>query len=360
MAFDRGTPARKDATRVRTEPGPTETIGQRLRRLRTDKRLSQRELSSPGVSYAYISRIEAGTRTPSVKALRMLARKLGVSADYLETGVEVGQRAQREMRLADAELQLRLAPEAVDAERELREVLADAAEAGDERHAHRARIALGLAAAAGGNHDDAIGLLEPDVDAGATPAAARPDVYATLAQSYVASGTPDRAVELLRRCLDDVRERAPDDTAVQLRYASHLSAALAAAGDAEAAREALDAVLEAPDAAADPHTRARGYWELARTHERNGHPAFALDAYRRAVALFEATDDTIDVARAHVAAASALVDAKRPAEAERHLDTAERLLVAAPATGDVGRLRTEQARLAQAAGRPAAEALSSR
>src|SRR5437879_11289946 len=42
-----------------------ETIGQRLRRLRTERRFSQRELSSPGVSYAYISRIEAGTRQPS-------------------------------------------------------------------------------------------------------------------------------------------------------------------------------------------------------------------------------------------------------------------------------------------------------
>src|SRR5437660_8781291 len=52
--------------------GP-ESIGQRLRRLRLERQLSQRELSSPGVSYAYISRIEAGARRPSVKALRQLA-----------------------------------------------------------------------------------------------------------------------------------------------------------------------------------------------------------------------------------------------------------------------------------------------
>lgn len=50
--------------------------------------LSQRELAAEGVSYAYISRIEAGTRSPSVKALRMLAPKLGVSVDYLETGTQ--------------------------------------------------------------------------------------------------------------------------------------------------------------------------------------------------------------------------------------------------------------------------------
>src|SRR3954465_11324422 len=63
-----------------------ETIGQRLKRLRLDRGMSQRELASPGVSYAYISRIEAGTRQPSVKALRKLAAKLGVTAAYLETG----------------------------------------------------------------------------------------------------------------------------------------------------------------------------------------------------------------------------------------------------------------------------------
>ncbi len=38
--------------------------------LRTQRGLSQRAISSPGVSYAYISRIEAGARAPSMKALR--------------------------------------------------------------------------------------------------------------------------------------------------------------------------------------------------------------------------------------------------------------------------------------------------
>lgn len=67
---------------------PEETVGRRLRRLRHERGLSQRELSSRGVSYAYISRIEAGQRRPSVKALRVLATKLAVSAEYLETGFD--------------------------------------------------------------------------------------------------------------------------------------------------------------------------------------------------------------------------------------------------------------------------------
>ena len=85
-----------------------ETVGERLRRLRLERGLSQRDLSRPGVSYAYISRIEAGARRPSVKALRMLAQKLGVTAEYLETGSQIGAAEARELRLADLELRLRL------------------------------------------------------------------------------------------------------------------------------------------------------------------------------------------------------------------------------------------------------------
>jgi transcriptional regulator with XRE-family HTH domain len=63
-----------------------ESIGARIKRLRRERGLSQRALSSPGVSYAYLSRIEADARVPSVKALRQLARRLGVSVEQLETG----------------------------------------------------------------------------------------------------------------------------------------------------------------------------------------------------------------------------------------------------------------------------------
>ena len=61
-------------------------VGARLRAARLRLGLSQRQLSSPGVTYAYISRIEAGARQPSVKALRKIAPKLDVSVHWLETG----------------------------------------------------------------------------------------------------------------------------------------------------------------------------------------------------------------------------------------------------------------------------------
>jgi transcriptional regulator with XRE-family HTH domain len=69
---------------------PVTDVGKRIKRLRTLQNKSQRELACPGVSYAYISRIENGQRDPSYKALIKLADKLGTTAFYLATGRTTG------------------------------------------------------------------------------------------------------------------------------------------------------------------------------------------------------------------------------------------------------------------------------
>jgi transcriptional regulator with XRE-family HTH domain len=85
-----------------------ETIGQRVLRLREERKLSQRELAVPGVSYAYVSKIENEIRKPTKKAIRVLAERLGVSAHYLETGELIPAAVEREIQVSDAELELRL------------------------------------------------------------------------------------------------------------------------------------------------------------------------------------------------------------------------------------------------------------
>jgi transcriptional regulator with XRE-family HTH domain len=61
-------------------------VGQRLREARLAAGLSQRQLSFPGCSAAYISRLEAGDRVPSLQLLRKIAAKLGADEQYLATG----------------------------------------------------------------------------------------------------------------------------------------------------------------------------------------------------------------------------------------------------------------------------------
>jgi transcriptional regulator with XRE-family HTH domain len=223
--------------------GQAETIGQRLRRLRLERGLSQRELSERGVSYAYISRIEAGARRPSVKALRMLARKLGVSADYLETGSEIRDTDERELRIADAELELRLAENAEEAEEKLLALRDEALTAGDSVAASRANIALGLAAAGAGRNAQAIERLEAGLELSAVLPSARPDVFATLGRAYSATGRADRAVELFENCLEKITEAAPEDRAARVRFTTYLSYALTDLGDLARAPSVLADVL---------------------------------------------------------------------------------------------------------------------
>jgi tetratricopeptide (TPR) repeat protein len=329
-----------------------ESIGQRLRRLRRERGMSQRELASPGVSYAYISRIEGGARRPSVKALRMLARKLGVTADYLETGSEIRDTEERELRIADSELELRLADDTVEAERKLVGLLSEATEAGDTLAASRASIALGLAAAHAGRSHDAIERLEQGLELADVSPAMRPDVYATLGRALAASGDTQRAVDLFERCLDDVSSETPEDFTAQVRFTTYLSYALTDLGDLQRAESVLQEAIAKAEEATDAYSRVRLYWSVARLNDVQGRSAAALAYIRRAIALLDVTDDTLHLARAHLLAGSILLSQGSADSAGRHYELAERLFGANAEPEDLANLYADQSKLAAKQGDP--------
>jgi len=324
------------------EPEP---IGVRLRRLRLERGLSQRELAGPGVSYAYISRIEAGTRRPSVKALRTLARTLGLSPEYLETGSELRDVDERELRLADAELRLRIGREPDAANEAFDALLSEANEAGDTTSAVRAEIGLGLVAAQANRPAKAAEHLQSAVDAGVSPID-RPDAFSTLARSYSLIGSHERAIELLEGCLEVLDREDPGNVAAYVRFAGYLSAALTDQGDLERAEAVLSEALGKSEDTGDAYTRVRLYWAAARLAEVEGHAVRALDYARRAVALLEATEDTHHLARAHLLCAWIMGLESKSDEAVPHLEKAEALLGATPDPEDLALLRVEQAKVA--------------
>jgi tetratricopeptide (TPR) repeat protein len=326
-----------------------ETIGARLKRLRLQRGLSQRDLSSPGVSYAYISRIEAGARTPSVKALRKLSQKLSVSVEYLETGRDIRDVDERELRLADAELELRLAGDSAVAERKLAALLEEAAAAGDTVSATRARLALGLAAAQRGNHLDAVERLEPVLDdAGVTPDS-RPDVYAILGQSYASLGAPDRAVRLFEGSLERLGDQ-PEHAPARIWFATLLSYALTDSGNYQGAREVIRKALAGNGLDTDPYSRMRLYWSKARLAAIEGRSAEALESMREAIALLKTTEDSLHLARAYLMSAGIEAQAKETDTAERHLEKAEQLLGPAPQPVDRAMLAIGKSRIAALGG----------
>jgi len=288
--------------------------------------------------------------SPSVKALRKLSQKLGVSVEYLETGRDIREVDDRELRLTDAELELRLEGDTREAEQKLEKLLDESRAAGDRTSATRAAIGLGFAAAYRGNHLDAVERLETALAEEPPSAQMRPDVYSTLGQSYAALGAADRAARLFERCLDEVSETAPADLTIRVRYATLLSYALSDAGEYDRARSVVMDALNESGSLGDPHSRIRLLWAVSRVAAIEGRSAEALQHIRKAMALLEATDDTLQLARGYLLAAGIESSEKRADETRDLLGAAERLLAPHAESRDIGMLRIGQSRLASLEG----------
>jgi len=334
--------------RVEQRTEGMETVGERVRRLRLERGLSQRAVASPGVSYAYISRIEAGRRQPSMKALRKLAAMLGVTPEYLETGTDLTESDRREFQIAEAELALRFG-DADRAERQLERLAEQARAAGDLMAAARARLALALAVDARGEHAAAVAAFEEAFALERPSPLVRIDVYATLGAAYSALGRSEDEIALYHRCLDEL-EKLPDGTTAQTRYRILLSYALSDAGSLDEAERVLQAALEETARDEDPYMRVRVYWSMARLAEMEGRSPAALRYARRALTLLEATEDHLHRARAHLLAAWIMNSIGNGAGAEEQLDLAETLFRDSATADDVARMKVERSRCATLAG----------
>src|SRR4051794_29840305 len=81
-------------------------VGRRLKEARDRAGLSQRQLAFPGCTAAYISRLEAGARVPSLQMINQLAARLDVTGQWLATGVEAAH--VEAVDLIEAEVAVRL------------------------------------------------------------------------------------------------------------------------------------------------------------------------------------------------------------------------------------------------------------
>ena len=324
-------------------PVAGETIGERLKRLRLERGLSQRELAAPGVSYAYISRIEAGSRQPSVKALRRLAVTLNVSADYLERGSDLDPTAERELRLSDLELAIRLG-EWEDAEEPLLAAVADAEAAGDRVATLRARVALATLAQERRQHSYAVELLEAALSDEPFSPIDRFDIYANLGRAYTEAGRTQDAVDLFERCIDVCAKDGV--VTAEARYATLLSYALSDLGELGRAEDVVRRALERVADTTDPYMRVRLYWSMARLAHAEGRESVALTNVRKAIALLQATDDTFHLGRAHILAAYITLSRSDSDAADRHLDQAEQFLGVSPTNQDLFEITTQRSRVA--------------
>src|SRR5664280_1964841 len=323
---------------------PTETLGERLRRLRKERGLSQQSISGPGLTTAHISRIEAGLRRPSVRAIRALAKKLDVTPEYLETGTQLGPRGDLELRIADAELELRIGTAQPEATVEnLQSLISEARVLGDPLITARAAAALGVALTATSSYAQAIPLLEEATASASITATLRPDVFLALARAHSAAGSIATSISVLEASLDYVREYANEHVGAYMRFAVSLSYALTDAGRFDEARASLEKAMEEHGDDCDRRAQVSNYWTLARITAMSGETPVALDHLRRAIALLEADEDLLAVAKAEGAYGQLLVIEGRFEEARGPLDKCVRTLEGAGRSDDLGLFVTDQA-----------------
>lgn len=260
-------------------------VGERLRAARLAKGLSQRGLSFPGCTAAYISRIEAGDRVPSLQLLREFGRRLGVSAEFLATGEAEAPLAP----LEEAELLLRLG------EKEQAELAFRTAAASDDASTRaRGESGLGAIAYEEGRLEEAVDLLH-SARAGAGEAwlefGSGPE---TLVRALALTGRLEEAIATAEAMLRETRD---DQPVARERAQMLLANALIDNGSFDRAGEVLAAALSADESAADPLRLAQLLWSQSRLHTVRGEHDLAASYARRALGVIELTEHISYIAR---------------------------------------------------------------
>jgi tetratricopeptide (TPR) repeat protein len=312
-------------------------VGRRLRDARERAGLSQRQLSFDGCSPAYISRIEAGERIPSLQLLREMGRRLGVSEDWLATGLDRDMFAE-DRTLLDAEIALRFGE--LDNAEGLYSQALDAAATTSERA--RALAGLGQIAFERGEPRRAVQRLEQALSVSGVDAVDQPSVADTLGRAYAMLDDLEPAIRLFRQALDRASERKNTPEAV--RFGVLLANAYIDNGEFAEAERVLKLTVEKAQNARDPVFRARIYWSLSRLHALQGEPSPAARYARKALELLELTEHTTYAARAHRLLAHVELDRGNADEALDVLDRGLPLVQEGGNAADEALFQLERAR----------------
>jgi tetratricopeptide (TPR) repeat protein len=310
-------------------------VGRRLKEARKRAGLSQRQLSFPGCSPAYISRIEAGDRIPSLQLLREMGRRLGVSEDYLATGSERGDEA---ADLMEAELAMRL-DERGEAARLYQKGLENAVTS-EERAL--ALAGLGQLAFRDGNPREAIVRLEEARRAAPGELPDHASWADTLGRAYSMLDNLEAASAIFRESFEAAEQR--EDPVESVRFAVLLANALIDKGEFADAEKLLERTVELAPDARDPVFRARVYWSHSRLHALQKNTRTAARYARRALELLDMTEHTYYAARAHQLLAHIELDRNHPDEALELIRTGIDMLGDSGTKIDHALFRLEEAR----------------
>jgi tetratricopeptide (TPR) repeat protein len=324
----------------------------RFRELRLRAGLTKTRLARPRYTVSYVSQIEAGRRRPASEALAFFSERLGVSPQYLATGIPDGVEDRLRVVLEEARQELRggnvleaeghvLSVVAQAEEYELRPVLAQAMSLKGELLAKAGRVREAIEA-----YEKALAGPLLDREAGMTVAA--------LARAYRGAGDLSYAAEIVESFLGRPH-RGPLDPGVAADLQTVLVSVYFERGDVFRAERAAKRALAAAEEGAPLEVRARAYWDASRVLAEGKRWGDALELATRARILIEQLDDDRRIGRLHNAYAFLCleVDPPRCDEAAAYLDRAEVLLERVGSPDELAYVQTEWSRLALLEERPA-------
>ena len=314
------------------------SVGARLRAARLEAGLKQRELTFEGCTAAYLSRVEAGQRIPSLQILTRLADALGTTAEYLATGKDPE---------ADPLFEAELAARTGETER-ARHLYTEVSQNGTAAGSARADAALGRLAFDEGDHETAADLLEAALARPELPTADRMASLELIGKALALLARFDESRAALDQGLTAARQA--EDQLVELRFTVLLANLLIDRGKPEAAEELLSGIIDAARKTQDPIALANLYWSQARLHASQRRPELAARYARMAHATLEATEHTVFAARALAMLAHIENDRGNHAGALAYADEGAPVLATAGNRLDEGALLLEKARALAALG----------
>lgn len=328
----------------------SKSFGARLRRMRKDRGLTQEALGGGEYSAAYLSQLEAGSRSPSLDAVEFLAEQLGIDSGFLRTGM-------------DPDLPLRLGIEIQDARGELYGAALEAAEERLEKLVAQARrhrlthlhakaleaLALGRertneAKAALDLYHQAEALLVTE------PAHLRAGAVTGIARCFQQLGDFRYATHALEGFLLELTKAGLEDPTALMRVNAALISAYFATGMTDHAIRAAEEAKRLEVRAEDPEQIACMNLNVARVLLYQGKSAEATAALNKAEEIFSSLGWKNEVARVDLALGIVQVKQDDLAAARSYFEGALTLLEQSPNALDEARTRNELARVERLTG----------
>ena len=297
-------------------PDPAK-VGERIRRLRTERGLSQRDVAEPDMSAAYLSLIEGGQRVPSEQALNHIARRLEVEVEEIVTGKPSGLDAHLELTLQEAR-GLAYRGEIAAAEHLVTKITKDAARYKLTRlHARALSVQAGLVERRGqfsearDLYDKAQNLLADE------PVHMRFEPVVGYARCIQFLGDPRLGVHLLESYLLELRAQKMEDPTARMRTLSTLVHLYRAIGmDGRSTEAAEEAIALAPQVE-DPEQVACMSVNVARSLLDQGRHDDAVDMLKRAEQIYQGLEWLLPQIRSKINRGIVEVGKSRLAEAKR-------------------------------------------